>query len=144
MASENQWAYDLESVIFTKIKASATKKILAIKDAKGNQKYSSVLITNDSISTADAVFPCVYVHEMAGVERGADLVGATINAVQETFQVDVTTNTKQSDAKQVMAVMCDEFKKMQFQITAMPEFDNDSVYRCTMRCRRIIGANDSI
>ena len=83
---------------------------------------------------------------MPGLERGADLEVTSVNAVQETIQVDVITNTKQSDAKGIMAILADAFKQMRFQITAMPEFKNDSEkkFRSVARFRRIIGANDRL
>lgn len=85
----------------------------------------------------------MYLHELPGVEKAQDLEGISVNAVQETFQVDVITNTNQSDANKVMAVIADEFKRMCFWITAMPEFSGDNgTYRSTMRVRRIISATD--
>ncbi len=135
MVSVNQWAYDLEKKIFSIIKARATETL--------GSKYPNLYITDNEKNTSKAVFPTVYVHELPGVEKGHDLEGYCINAVQETFQIDVITNTSQSDANKVMAVIIDEFKRMCFRVTAMPEFDGSGeTYRSTARVRRIISAND--
>ena len=108
--------------------------------------FDTAFTTVEKNLDKDPVFPTIYIHEMPGLERGADLEGTSVNAVQETIQVDVITNTKQSDAKGIMAVLADAFKQMRFQITAMPEFKNDSEkkFRSVARFRRIIGANDRL
>lgn len=135
MVSINQWAYDLEKTIFSIIRAKIAEKL--------KSKYPNIYITDIEKNTSKAVFPTVYVHELPGVEKGQDLEGFCINAVQETFQVDVITNTSQRDANKIMAVVADEFKHMCFHITAMPEFSgNGEIYRSTMRVRRTISAND--
>lgn len=137
MASENQWAFDLETKIYSIVKSRVTAQLKKIS------KYSNAFITNVEKSTSDATFPTIYIHELPGVEKGNDLEGTAINAILETFQVDVITNTSQSDAKRIIAIVTDEFKKLRFQITAMPEFDSSGeTYRSTMRLRRLIGAND--
>lgn len=135
MISVNQWAYDLEKKIFSIVKSRAYEKL--------KSKYPSVYITDIKKNTSKAVFPTVYIHELPGVEKASDLEGFSINAVQETFQIDVITNTSQNDANKVMAIVADEFKRLCFKVTAMPEFDGTGeTYRSTMRVRRIISAND--
>lgn len=135
MISVNQWAYDLEKKIFSIVKSRTYEKL--------KSKYPSVYITDIEKNTSKAVFPTVYIHELPGVEKASDLEGFSINAVQETFQIDVITNTSQNDANKVMAIVADEFKRLCFKVTAMPEFDGTGeTYRSTMRVRRIISAND--
>nr|DAF81289.1 MAG TPA: PORTAL PROTEIN, 15 PROTEIN, HEAD PROTEIN, VIRAL INFECTION, TAILED.2A [Caudoviricetes sp.] len=135
MISVNQWAYDLEKKIFSIVKLRTYEKL--------KSKYPSVYITDIEKNTSKAVFPTVYIHELPGVEKASDLEGFSINAVQETFQIDVITNTSQNDANKVMAIVADEFKRLCFKVTAMPEFDGTGeTYRSTMRVRRIISAND--
>lgn len=137
MANENQWVFNLESKIFSIIKKKALDSL--------KESYPNIFITSSGKSTAKATFPTVLIHEMAGSELGSDLEGTAINAVRETFQIDVTTNTSQSDAKKVMSVIIMEFKKLRFQSTEMPEFDDGSeTYRSTARVTRVIGANDKL
>lgn len=61
-------------------------------------------------------------------------------------QIDVITNTRQSDAKGILAIVSEAFKKMQFQIISMPEFknDNEKRFRSTARFRRVIGSNERL
>lgn len=135
MISVNQWAYDLEKKIFSIVKSRTYENL--------KTKYPNVYITDIEKNTSKAVFPTVYIHELPGVEKASDLEGFSINAVQETFQIDVITNTSQNDANKVMAIVADEFKRLCFKVTAMPEFDGTGeTYRSTMRVRRIISAND--
>lgn len=84
------------------------------------------------------------IHRMAAAERGADLEGLSINATLETFQVDVFTNTSQSDVGRIMSVVADVFKEMRFKVIALPEFNEGDTYRSTARFQRVIGANDSL
>lgn len=135
MISVNQWAYDLEKKIFSIVKSRTYENL--------KTKYPNVYITDIEKNTFKAVFPTVYIHELPGTEKASDLEGFSINAVQETFQIDVITNTSQNDANKVMAIVADEFKRLCFKVTAMPEFDGTGeTYRSTMRVRRIISAND--
>lgn len=135
MISANQWAYDLGKKIFSIVK-SRSEEIL-------KEKYPNIYVTDIEKNISKAVFPTVYIHELPGVEKAPDLEGIYINAVQETFQVDVITNTSQSDAGRVMAIVTDEFKRLCFRITAMPEFKSTGdTYRRTMRVRRTISATD--
>ena len=80
---------------------------------------------------------------MPGAETGEDLQGDTINAVWSSFHIEVTTNTKMNDAKEVMNEVVRIMKTMSFQVIVTPEFQNtDSTYRRVARFRRIIGAGD--
>lgn len=135
MISVNQWAYDLEKKIFSIVKDRVGDKL--------KSKYPNAYITDIEKNTSKAIFPTVYIHELPGVEKASDLEGISINAVQETLQIDVITNTSQSDANKVMAVILEEFKRMCFRITAMPEFKSTGeTYRSTARVRRIISHDD--
>lgn len=139
----NQWVFDLETNIFSNVATIAKPKL---KKKYKSMNFDTAFTTVEKNLDKDPVFPTIYIHEMPGLERGADLEGTSVNAVQETIQVDVITNTKQSDAKGIMAILADAFKQMRFQITAMPEFKNDSEknFRSVARFRRIIGANDRL
>lgn len=141
--ADNQWVYDLETNIFSNVATIAKPKL---KKKYKSMNFDTAFTTVEKNLDKYPVFPTIYIHEMPGLERGADLEGTSVNAVQETIQVDVITNTKQSDAKGIMAILADAFKQMRFQITAMPEFKNDSEkkFRSVARFRRIIGANDRL
>lgn len=137
MVNDNQWAFDLGTIIFSIVKTKTLDEL--------GSKYPNIFITDKGKTTGKAVFPTVYVQEMSGSERGADLEGKTINAVLETIQVDVTTNTSKSDVSKVMSVVAGIFKEMRFTIQTMPNFEyNGETYRKTARFQRIIGANDKL
>lgn len=125
----------LESQVYTRIKTQFPSKL--------KEKYKNINFTTENKVDALPRFPTVYIHEMPGMETGADLQGDTINAVWSSFQIEVTTNTKMNEAKEVMDEVVRIMKTMRFQVTSMPEFQNtDSVYRRVARFRRIIGADD--
>ena len=84
----------LESQVITRIKTQFSKKL---KD-----RYPNLKFTNSDRADTVPKFPTVYIHEMPGAETGTDLQGDTINAVWSSFQIEVTTNTKMDEAKEVM------------------------------------------
>lgn len=125
----------LESQVITRIKTQFSKKL---KD-----RYPNLKFTNSDRADTVPKFPTAYIHEMPGAETGANTEGNTINAVWSSFQIEVTTNTKQSDAKEVMDEVMKIMKKMRFQVISMPEFQNtDSTYRRVARFRRMIADDD--
>ena len=138
MDGYNAWAFELESIIFTIVKKELLERL--------KETFPSIKITDKGQTVSKADFPTVYIHELPGVEMGADVFGTDINAVMETFQVDVTTNTSKSDSREIIVNAIDVFKQLRFQIVSMPEFDDDDdeTYRFTARLRRVIGANDKL
>lgn len=63
--SDNSWAYDLGTVVFSIVKAKAKPKL--------ESKYPTIYFTSNGKKLSDAIFPTVYIHRMAAAERGADL-----------------------------------------------------------------------
>lgn len=125
----------LESQVITRIKTQFSQKM---KD-----RYPNLKFTNSDRADTVPKFPTVYIHEMPGMETGEDLQGDTINAVWSSFQIEVTTNTKMNDAKEVMNEVVRIMKTMRFQVIATPEFQNtDSTYRRVARFRRMIADGD--
>ena len=108
--ADNQWVFDLETNIFSNVATIAKPKL---KKKYKSMNFDTAFTTVEKNLDKDPVFPTIYIHEMPGLERGADLEGTSVNAVQETIQVDVITNTKQSDAKGIMAILADAFKLQQ-------------------------------
>lgn len=125
----------LESQVITRIKTQFSKKL---KD-----RYPDLKFTNSNRADTAPKFPTVYIHEMSGAEAGANTEGNTINAVWTSFQIEVTTNTKMNDAKEVMNEIVRIMKTMRFQVIGTPEFQNtDSTYRRLARFRRMIADDD--
>ena len=140
---DNTWAYEIETKVLGLINSYAIPRLKKLDIFKTTRFTNAV--TNEESRLSGTIFPTIYVHELAGVEQGKDLDGQSINAVLETFQIDCITNTKQSDAKQIMRVVADVMKELRFEIVSMPEFKSqDKVYRSTARFRPVIGRNDRI
>lgn len=132
-----EWAFNLENLIYSKVKTES-KKIL-------DKKYPKIYFTTSNMNKGEPVYPTVYIHELPGTEMGADLNGTDINAVMETLQVEVISDTSQADVSYIMKVVAGVFKDMRFQINSMPEFSNgETYYRKIMRCRRVIGNADTL
>lgn len=125
----------LDSQIFTRIKTQFPEKV--------KKKYPDLKFTNSDRADTNPKFPTVYIKQMGSMEQAQDLSGENLNAVLATYQIEVSTNTKQSEAQDVMDQIIKIMKKMRFSIIAMPEFQNTtSVYRSVARFRRMIGEND--
>ena len=140
---DNTWAYEIETKVLGIINSYAIPRLKKLDIFKTTRFTNAV--TNEESRLSGTIFPTIYVHELPGSEQGKDLEGQSINAVLETFQIDCITNTKQSDAKQIMRVVADVMKELRFEIVSMPEFKSqDKVYRSTARFRRVIGRNDRI
>ena len=137
MASENSWAYDIETTIYSIVKSKTYSEI--------QKKYPSLLFTDKGQSDSSPVFPTVYIHMLAPSEQGRTIDGQAINGLLVTVQVDVTTNTSGSDARWVMSKIAEAFKELRFNGQSMPELTyTDKIYRSTARFRRVIGANDRL
>lgn len=136
MEIDNSWAYLIGKKVYSTVSYKAEQ---LLKD-----DYPDIKITDNGKANSNPTFPTVYIHELPGSEIGQTIDGQNINGVMETIQVDVTTNTDPSDARVVMSVVADIFKKMRFKVNQMPELDFGSgeVYRNTARFQRVVGAND--
>ena len=143
MEIDNLWVFDNETKIISKLNSFA---IPALKQNFTNMKFQQgITITNLKSRLTGTIFPTIYVHEMSGTEKGQTIDGQSINAVTATYQVDVIVNTQQSDAKKILAIVANVFKRMRFEVISMPEFDSEEkIYRSTARFRRLIAANDRL
>ena len=131
------WTMMVPSMIFTRIKNEFS--------VKTKEKYKMTDKNFSTVGSSDtpAIFPFVYVQMLAPVETGRDLEGTSINTGIYTFQIDVTDNKSQSNARAVMTEVLKVMKKMAFQVTQMPVYeDTKDVHRCTTRFRRTISEND--
>ncbi|MDO4802104.1 MAG: hypothetical protein Q4A15_08055, partial [Prevotellaceae bacterium] len=133
--TDNTWAFNLETTIFSRVKAEALIQL--------RQKYPKIFFTTSDRNKGEPIYPTVFIHELGGQERNADLNSQSINLVLETLQVEVITDTSQSDCNYIVSVLGSIFKNMRFEIKQMPNFDNgNTYYRKVMRCQRLIGKAD--
>ncbi len=131
------WINDIETTVFSRVKIEGT---VALKKTFPKIKY-----TAENASDDEAVFPTVFIQELAGSEVGNDLDGSSINGVESTFQVDVSDNQEngKQNCKIVMSKVIESMKSMHYQITALPIYrKEEDVWIGTARFRRVIGFND--
>ena len=135
MASENQWAYDLESTVVALVRAKSLPQL--------KKKYPKIRITDEESTSTEAVFPTAYIHMIGGNEKGKTLDGRSINSVNATFRLEVTAN-KKADCKKVTDTLSEIFKQMRFEITLPRKTIDNKVYRSVCTFSRIISANDKL
>ena len=135
MASENQWAYDLESTVVALVRAKSLPQL--------KKKYPKIRITDEESTSTEAVFPTAYIHMIGGNEKGKTLDGRSINSVNATFRLEVTAN-KKTDCKKVTDTLSEIFKQMRFDITLPRKTIDNKIYRSVCTFSRIISANDNL
>ena len=126
----------LESQVFSRIKYKFPADV--------KNKFPKLDFTTDSNrATKDTSFPLVYVHSLGGVENSKDLERTRLNGMTATFQVDVTDNENQANARTVINEVVKIMKSMLFEVSTMPmPSDYGGVYRYVARFRRNIDEND--
>lgn len=132
------WTTSISSKVFTIIKAKATTKL--------NTKYPDINFTTSSSVSSEPKFPTVYIKQMQGAERGQDLEGTEVNAVLSSFQIEVVTNTNDTDAREVASVVADIMKSLRYQMIGEPYADNTSsdTHRNVARYQRIVAFGDTL
>lgn len=129
------WTSDIASMVFTRIKVEATKKL--------KSKYPNINFTTSDQVRTEPTFPNVYVKELQSSERGQTLDGESVNAILSSFQIEVSDNVSDNRAREVADVVFLIMKKMKYEAIGLPFQDNiDGVHRNVARYRRIIGYND--
>lgn len=129
------WISDIESAVFTRIKANGLKEL--------KKKFPEIFYTTDNETDAEAVFPTVYVEELPGTEQGRDLEGTKINAMLISFQITVSHSGNKPETRAVMDNAITTLKKLRFDIISAPIYKrNGGVWTGTARARRSFGAND--
>lgn len=130
---DNNWYLQIQSRVFTQVEYMLKKK------------YPKLICTTKNENGQPAVFPTLYLHELEPIERGQDLQNETINAVLCTIEIQVWTNTTETDCRNIIAEAVNQMKALQFNIVAMPIVEvSDKISWGVIRCRRIIGNGDKI
>ncbi len=131
----NAWFASLEAKIFN-IVSYRLKRSLGMSD-------SDIKCTTDGQSSATAVFPTFYLHELSPVETGNDIENKTINALTETIEIIVYTKNRQQ-CKKIINEAVLQMKAISFDVTMMPIITtDDNVYSGVARFRRIVGSGDT-
>lgn len=136
------WNNTINSIIFTKFKTYA-KNILI---AKYSTTYDNINYTRQLRSQSPATFPTVLFQKLQSSEIGQDLSGQNINGIISNIQIDVITNTSQTDAERIADACMESMKKMRYNVAGDLIIDNSEldVYRIIARYSRVIGSNDII
>lgn len=125
----------LESIIFSRLKGQFSQKI------KG--KYPNLTFTTQEESRSAPKFPNVYVYLMPGTETGLTLERTVFEEGLFTFQIRVTNNSGQTAVQEITNEIIRLMKRMSFEISATPVYENDSDTQWSVsRFRRTIGRND--
>ena len=132
MASGNQWAFDIETNVFSKIYAQL------------REKYPKALITRDEQSGTTPTFPTILIQALEPVERNPDLE-TQINSVLFSTQIKVTTNKDRSTAMSIASEVAKRYKDLSFQLIGMPYCrKEDKLWAATFRARRTLDWNDRL
>ena len=130
---DNNWYLQIQSKVFTQIEYMMKKE------------YPNLVCTTKNENGKPAQFPALFLHELTPVERGQDLTNETINAVLSTIEIQVWTNTTETDCRNIIAEAVNQMKALQFNIPEMPLVQvNDKIAWGVIRCRRMIGNGDKI
>ena len=132
------WYMYIKKRVFDKIK----KKSLPYLE----EKYTDVNFTSQEVTETPSKFPCIEIIELPGIENGNTLKNDEVAGYIATFQVNVYSEKGDSVAWDVMGEVISHFKKdLMFSIVATPTTTKiGGITRYTARCRREIGAGDTI
>lgn len=133
----NSWVMLIPSKILSRVRNEFSSTL------KTKYSMTSANFTDEATDTPSK-FPLVYVHMLSPTEVGQTLDGESINGGLFTFQIEVYDNSKKSIAIDVMSEVLRIMKKMRFEVVGMPEHFKEDTRRYVMRCRRVIGASDSL
>lgn len=101
---------------------------------KLSKRYPNINFTTSDRAATKPKFPTVYVKKLQGSARGRTLEDTKVNGILTTFQIEVTTNTNQSDAENAANVVADIMIDMGFDMMGEPLPDNSAdVYRNVSR-----------
>lgn len=134
------WFTQIEEKVFTRIQYNLKQK--------DGAKYPELNCTTkgENISAETGlpnVFPTLYLVTMQSGERGSDLEGSGINAVLSYIQIEVYTNTSESDCKKIMTDVVLEMKSIRYKAVALPvTTTRNGVSRSIARFRRVVGSDD--
>lgn len=127
------WYSEIESKIFTLVEYEMKKK------------YPDLNCTTVSKDDNPAQFPTLYLHEIQPVEVGNDLDNADVNAIMETIEIQVWTNSNEYTCRNIISDAISVMKTMRFNITMLPNVQtvNNTQYAIA-RFRRVIGSEDEL
>ena len=132
----DNWFALIESNVFTQIEYMLVKR--------NDAPFPKLRCTSVSQSEITS-FPTLYLHELQPVEVGMDLTNESVNAVNSTIEIQVWTNTKELDCKNILTQAIFEMKRMGYNVTMFPSVVTDSKIKWGVaRFSRIVGSGDDL
>lgn len=120
-------------------------KVLTQVEYMMKKKYPKLICTTKNENGQPAKFPTLFLHELQSIEQGQDLTNETVNAVLSTIEIQVWTNTTETDCRNIIAEAVNQMKLLQYNITGMPIVEvNDKIAWGVVRCRRMVGNADKL
>lgn len=130
---DNNWYMQIQSKVLTQVEYMMKKK------------YPKLVCTTKNENGQPAKFPTLFLHELQSIEQGQDLTNETVNAVLSTIEIQVWTNTTETDCRNIIADAVNQMKLLQYNITGMPIVEvNDKIAWGVVRCRRMVGNADKL
>lgn len=136
MATNELWFTEILPKVFTVLKVRGTERL--------KTKYPTIkFVKTDSVNDVP-VYPTVYLTEDQYPEIGNTIDNRYVNAVEETIQADVETNTNENDVRIIMNEIVLQMKKMRFSVSTVPIYMSDGTnHRAVARFIRTFGADDT-
>lgn len=138
------WIKIIPSKVFTRLNTKAKNKLINTYNSDGKKFGEAYFTTSDKMPTKPK-FPVIYLKKMQNSAQGRTLEDSRVNAILSTFQIEIYTNTNQTDAEIVADVVADFMIDMGYEMVGDPFPDNTAdVFKNTSRWQRLIGYNDVI
>lgn len=139
------WIKIIQSKVFASAQSKGRERLKKTYDYTSKKKFDSVNFTTSSKTLTNPKFPTVYLKKLQGQPRGRTLEDTKVNAILTTFQIEVYTNTNDTDAGIIADAMADIMIEMGFDMIGEPYADNsENVYRNVSRWQRLIGFGDKL
>lgn len=137
--ADKYWYMRLKDVIVGKVKDEAEEYLSQFTD-----DYDGMFVTQSS-NYIPSTFPCVQFQELAGIDRTNTLDRSEVTAVTYNMQVKVFANDDETTARSITEEICDQMKRLQFNMVSTPvPMQDDNLFTYVMRFRRLIASGDEI
>lgn len=111
--------------------------------AKLQKKYPKLTVTNVSMNETPPGLPNLFINQIDAAQTGTDMEKDRENAIISTIQLEVSSNTGLTEARNIMNDAGDILIKKHYSVISGPTQSNTSVYRMIMRLRRTIGNEET-